>query len=301
MRALRVVTLAMLALTTAGCLNLDLFVFRTKKAASDEELTKTSKIPAALWELVDVPSADGTPVKVFLAKHDPTVAGDEGDPARNGIGILYCHGQSNHIGTGHPRIEHLWRLGYTVAVFDPRGYGTTPGDPTEVGVYEDALAARDFLASRVGEANVALYGRSLGSAICLSTIDERSTKALALESPIGSLQDIVNDSLAVEAPGEWFFDSVMDNDANITKHTGALLVMHGDADDFVQPKYGERIFELSEGHAHPRTFWLVEGATHGNLPCSDLTAPNRDNDCDGGPSQAWVDRVTTFFDGAFRQ
>ena len=301
MRASRLLLVAPLVVLS-GCLNLDFFVFRTRPAKPDEDVFKSSTVPERLRTFYDdIPSSDGVKVTMTIARHDGA-AGDVGDPARNRIGILYCHGQSGWIDSTHPRADALWRLGYTVAVFDARGYGKTPGTPTEVTVAQDVDAARAFFESQMGGAdNVGLYGRSLGTALCLTSAANRGTKAIALESPIGALQSFVNDSLQVDAPSEWFFDSVMDNDANIQRYSGSLLVMHGTADDFVQPKYGQRVFDLSDGHASPRVFWSVEGANHGNVPCNDFAPKLNGNACDSGFSAGYLERVTALFDGALRQ
>jgi uncharacterized protein len=301
MRGTNVFTGAAL-LAFSGCLNLDFFVFRTRAATSDEDVFKSSTVPERLRRYYDqIPSSDGIKVTMTVARHDGA-PDDVGDPARNRIGILYCHGQSGWIDSNHPRADALWRLGYTVAIFDARGYGKTPGTPTEVTIGQDVDAARAFFEDQMGGAdNVGLYGRSLGTALCLSSAANRGTKALALESPIGPLKSFVNDSLQIEAPSEWFFDSVMDNEANVQRFSGSLLVMHGTADDFVQPKYGQRVFELSEGHASPRVFWSVEGANHDNLPCNDFSLTLNGNTCDSGFSAGYLERVTTLFDVALRQ
>ncbi|MCA2978279.1 MAG: alpha/beta fold hydrolase [Myxococcaceae bacterium] len=286
------------ALGASGCLNLDFFVFSARPARPGEDRFARSTVPPRLREYRDdLESRDDVKVTVYVAGHDGQ-EGDVGDPRRNRIGLLYCHGQSSWIGNVHGRVEALWRLGYTVAVFDPRGYGETKGTPTEVGVAADVDVARAWFEQRMGGAdNVGLYGRSLGTALCLGSAATRSPRALALESTIGALQDFVNDSLAVDAPSEWLFDSVMDNNVNVQKHTGALLVMHGTADDFVQPKYSQKVFDLSDGHASPRALWLVEGATHSNVPCRDVSRPD-DNDCVDGYNPEYVDRVTGLFDAA---
>lgn len=46
-----------------------------------------------------------------------------------------------------------------------RGYGLSKGFPSENGIYKDAMAAMDFLASRtdVNHDRIIIFGRSLGN------------------------------------------------------------------------------------------------------------------------------------------
>lgn len=289
-------SIALLALGALSCMRLDVFVFRPKPVDDpNADLMATSTVPAPLRrELKDeIVSADGTKVSAWLLTHK----GDDGTPApRHSRGILYCHGNHTHIGTTVPRVDVLWKLGYTVLVFDARGWGKTQGEQTEEGVYADARAARKFLEDELGSrARVALYGRSLGSAICTKLASEDSPRALVLESPISSVQTIIDDSVGLDTPGEWYADSVMDNPLNIAAYAGALLVMHGAEDDYVQPKYGEAIRDAAV-KASPVDFWLVPGADHGTVPCVLGGSPG--NDCAAGFSPAYLDRLSSFVDTA---
>lgn len=291
----------LLALAVTGCLRLDVFVFREKPAADDADLLATSRVPADLHEEVKgaLRSADGTVVDAYLLKHR---AGDGTPENRHRTGVLYTHGQSTHIGTTVPRLDALWKLGYVVLAYDARGYGKTLGTPTEETVYADARAARSYLEGRqdlgLSPDRVALYGRSLGTLFTTKIAAERPPKALVLESPVLSIQTIIDDSLALDTPVQWYVDSAMDNGVELPKYTGALLIMHGDADDFVQPAYGRHLHDLAEGHARPNEFWLVPGASHGTVPCVSNVPSAVDNDCTGGFSDGYATRVGRLIDDA---
>ena len=295
MRALR--SVVVLALVLTGCLRLDVFVFRPKPAPEGAgDLMATSRIPADLrQELVDeIVSEDGVKVSAWMLSHRP----DDGTPAeRHGRALLYCHGNNTHIGTTVPRLDALWELGYSVLVFDARGFGKTElpsTGQTEEGVYADARAARAYLETLHVPERIALYGRSLGSAICLRLATEKAA-ALVLESPIAALQTIIDDSVAIDTPADWYVDSSMDNPATAEAFEGALLVMHGTEDDYVRPEYGEAIHDRAT-KASSRELWLVPGATHGTVPCVDHSVSRPDNDCEGGFSDDWKSRTTGFLD-----
>lgn len=306
MRPGHLLALALAAVPLAGCLNLDVFVFRAKSAAAGTDLMADSQVPERLRSFkTDVPVEGGTSVSVYVMTHDGGEGDVAEDPARKDVTIFYCHGQSNHIGTNHTRVEALWKLGYTVASVDPRGYGLTQGSAHQAGVEADLRAARAYVEGLAGvdPARFAIYGRSLGSAMCLSLLTEKDVPAVVLESPIGNMQAFVNDSLGIEAPTEWFFDASFDNFSTIQLHTGPLLVMHGDADDFVQPKYGKGVSDSADGHASPNEFWSVPGADHGDVPClekrsvdASKDADTRPNACAGGFDPEYFTKVTAIFD-----
>lgn len=295
--------LAALVLGATACMRLDVFVFRALPAEDmNADLMADSIVPADLREELKLPSTDGVTVNAYLLKHRP----DDGtDERRHNVGLVYCYGQANHSGTSVARTDVLWQMGYTVLVADYRGFGKTVGKPSELGIYADLAAARAHLESRsdlgLSADRVGLYGRSLGSAICLSSAAEHPTKVVVLESPISSIDQMVADSVYLEAPGGWFLDNRMDNVERIRKHKGALLVIHGTEDDYVSPAYGELLHETAQGHASPNDLWLIEGANHSTVPCvehrSGADVPR--NGCAGGFSPEWKRRVGEFYDAAF--
>lgn len=295
--------LAALVLGATACMRLDVFVFRGLAAEDmDADLMADSIVPPELREELKLPSTGGVTVNAYLLKHEP---GDGTDERRHNVGLVYCYGQANHSGTSVPRTDVLWQMGYTVLVADYRGFGKTVGKSSEEGVYADLAAARAHLESRsdlgLSADRVALYGRSLGSAICLNSAAEHPAKAVVLESPISSIDQMVADSVYLEAPGGWFLDTRMNNVERIRKHQGALLVIHGTEDDYVSPEYGKTLHETAQGHASPNELWLIEGADHGTVPCAEhRSGPDVPrNGCAGGFSPEWERRVSGFYDAAF--
>jgi pimeloyl-ACP methyl ester carboxylesterase len=299
----RLVLAAVSVALLPACLRLDTFVFRELAAPDDTaDLLAASVVPAALREEVKtaIVSADGTIVNAYLLEHALT----DGTPvARHGVGILYVHGNNTYIGSTVPRLDALWKLGYTVLAVDTRGYGKTKGAPTEEGVYADARAARTYFEGRtdlgMSKDTVGIYGRSLGTLVATKIASETPPKALILESPVLSIQTIIDDSLTIGTPEDWYVDTFFDNEKALPGFTGALLIMHGDADDYVQPKYGERLHVVAEGHAHPNDFWLVPGANHGTVPCVSPVEAPVDDDCTGGISPTYQQKVTAHYDTAF--
>lgn len=293
--------LALPVLLLSGCLNLDGFVWSGKPVTDkSEDLMAASIVPVGLREEVfnkesGIVAADGTVVDAYLLKHQ---TGDGTDESHHGVALLYCHGQSNNVKISRPRTDMLWQMGYTVLAVDYRGTGKTEGTATDPGVYSDVIASYNWLAARPG-LRVGVYGRSLGSAICLKAAVDRGATALVLESPIASIRNIIDDSTTLATPSDFYVDPILDNIHTIPSFTGQLLIMHGTADTYVPPKYGQQLHDLAEGHAAKNTLWLVPGADHGTVPCVGKTPAEVSNECVDGVSDEYKSHVNALYEGAF--
>ena len=286
-------------LATTACIRLDPFLFAPTVADPNADLMAgATEVPAdlrsqELW----LTAADGTQVNAYVLAHR---ADDGTNVARHDKGVLYCHGNAQNISAFAWRAQALWKLGYTVLLFDYRGYGKTQGTPTEIGVYEDARAARAHFNQRsdlgLDSSRIALYGYSLGCAVCAELAVELHTPALLLESPFASVQELVNDNETLDVPSNWYADAQMDTRGKIVRHTGALLVTHGEADTYIQVGYGHEVAAAAAGHANPLVTRWVPGGTHSNVPCALHDRSNRL--CLGAFDPEYLDSVSSLIDAA---
>jgi uncharacterized protein len=108
-----------------------------------------------------------------------------------GVTVLVAHGNAGDRAMRAPLAAGLAARGMSVLLFDYRGYGGNPGDPTEEGLALDARAARDHL---VGERGVrperlVYFGESLGAAVVTELATEYPPGGLLLRSPFTALAD----------------------------------------------------------------------------------------------------------------
>jgi dipeptidyl aminopeptidase/acylaminoacyl peptidase len=292
-----------LTVTLAGCLHFDTFVFEALPVKDpNADLMAASQIPAQYRKEELIPETDGTTVDAYLLTHDAT---DNTPVSRHNVALLYCHGQDTNIETTVPRLDMLWLQGYTVLAFDYRGFGKTVGTPTDVGVNDDTHAAYDWLAAQKPAYKIGVYGRSLGTAMCLKVAVDRQATALVLESPISSIQEIINESTTLTTPSEYYVDSQLNNLTEIPGYAGDLLIMHGLSDTYVPYVYGEQLNALAQGHAKVNTLWLVPGADHDTVPCTSKVHATIDNSCVGGVPEGvspdYFSYVNALYDDAFAQ
>lgn len=300
----RLMLAAFVAPALASCLTLDGFLFAPTQAAADADLFADTEIPPNLRHELrqEIVTDDGVAVSAWLLAHDGNAALDPTPKARHRTGILFCHGNNQNLARFAWRAQALWSMGYTVLAFDYRGYGKTLGEPSELGTYADARAARAWLSradgGKIDADRIALVGYSLGAAVCSQLAVEAPTQALVLEAPFASVAQLVQDNGALPLPREGLIEAVYDTRGKIGGFAGDLLVMHGEADTYVMPRYGLQVVDAATG-ARQRRWVPVPGADHETVPCAIKggrdPVPGR---CLGGLDANYTSWVTTAVDGA---
>jgi uncharacterized protein len=213
--------------------------------------TDDYKLPSGVTE-VSFPSTDG--VKLYGAY----VQGPKP------ITLVYCHGQGGDITDSWPRIELLEPLGYSLFIWDYRGFGKSTGTPSEKGIQADEEALWSTFSSMVAGQTLVYYGRSFGGAPCIDLATRHPPTVLIEESTFTSVDALAADGAYVDLPRSYVADDSW-NSLSKMPLLGAVpfLALHGAADDYVQPKYSE---QLVAAHPGKTQLVLVPGADHSNVP-----------------------------------
>ena len=177
--------------------------------------------------------------------------------------LLWCHGNAGNVIHRLDNLVELYRLGFSVFLFDYRGYGRSQGRPTEEGLYRDALAAYDYLAKdrHVAPERLVLFGRSLGGAVAGQVAAQRPAAGLILESAFPSIAAVAR-AHYFGLPVGWLLGA----EFNLAKELAGLslpvLVIHGDRDDTIPIELGRQLFDAARP---PKDFYPVPGADHNDL------------------------------------
>jgi len=174
--------------------------------------------------------------------------------------ILFCHGNAGNISHRLDNIRHLVATGFPVFIFDYRGYGRSEGRPSEKGLYEDGLAAYNFLAKRQGLSSegIVLFGRSLGVAVAVEIALKRPVRSLILESGFTSTREMAR-SIALFRLFSAFVPRHFDNLRKLPLIREPKLIIHGTQDEIVPFPMGQELFDAA---LPPRYFYPIQGAGH---------------------------------------
>lgn len=178
--------------------------------------------------------------------------------------LLFMHGNAGNITDRDQRLIGLRKLGFSVLVFDYRGYGKSEGSPSEQGVLSDARAARAWLAKRSGvaEPDIVLWGESLGGGVAVDLAAQDGARGLILESTFTSLPDVAALHYRF-LPVRWLMRSRLDSLRKIGQYHGPLLWSHGEADEIVPYANGRRLFDAAN---EPKEAVSFPGGRHNGPP-----------------------------------
>jgi fermentation-respiration switch protein FrsA (DUF1100 family) len=177
--------------------------------------------------------------------------------------FLYLQGNA-----GRPEIETgRWRRiaahGAGFLAVSYRGYSGSTGRPSEAGLHADARAAYDWLiANGVAADDIVIHGFSLGSGVATRLAADRDAKALVLEAPFTSVEDLVLERMPPVAPWRQLLRSRFLSRDRIGAVDEPILIVHGDADSVIPVEHGRRLAMLTTA---PTTYVEMAGSDHSTL------------------------------------
>ena len=178
--------------------------------------------------------------------------GRAGGPG-NGFTVLVAQGNGGSRAGRVPLAAALVQQGFTVLLFDYRGYGGNPGSPTEEGLALDAKAARAAVTGPV-----IYFGESLGAAVVTRLAAHDPPHGLLLRSPFSDL--------AATAAANYPFLPVKlllrDRFPVVSTIAGIkvpTVVIYGSADSLVPPGQSREVAAAAGG---PCTLIEIPGADH---------------------------------------
>jgi len=236
--------------------SLDSFLYNQQKL--DHYELSTAVIPESNRRMITF-SAEGKALYGFYVL--PT------DTLDLGLTVLYCHGNKRNIEEYWNRVELFYQMGLRCLIFDYRGFGMSEGEPTASGLYADGRAALHFVQDslNVDSSRLVLYGFSLGNVISIDlAAGSVHPYRLIAEAPFASAEALLHNSTPLDIPGSFVIDDNLNNAERVRGIRAPLLLLHGDADDFIPwPTNGRVVYENAP---QPKELELVHGANHADIP-----------------------------------
>jgi uncharacterized protein len=220
---------------------------------------------ALLWavqrRLIYLPSGGPVPpaaMAVGPSARDVTLATEDGlelggwlvgptGPDRR-VHVLFAAGNAGNRADRAPLARRLAATGFTVLLFDYRGYGGNPGHPSEAGLAADADAGWRFLLEHAGARPERLLyiGESLGAAVVAELATRRPPAGLLLRSPFTDLASVGQRAYPV-LPVRLLLRDRFDLIGSIERVPAPTIVVYGTADRIVPPAQSTQVAAAAPG------------------------------------------------------
>jgi fermentation-respiration switch protein FrsA (DUF1100 family) len=173
--------------------------------------------------------------------------------------ILFFHGNAGEIGDRSERLAYYREQGFGALFVSYRGYGTSSGSISEQGFITDALAAHDWLTTRmIMPEQIVLIGESLGTGVAVQLAAQRRVAAVALEAPYTSVADVAA-SIYWWLPVRLLLKDTFHSRDHIGRVNAPVLIQHGDADSIIPVDHGHRLFAMAN---EPKELVIIPGIGH---------------------------------------
>lgn len=163
--------------------------------------------------------------------------------------ILYFMGSSGALSVHEPRLREFASRGFGIAAMAYRGGGGQPGTPSEAALTQDAArlyAELDTLFGReIPASDRAIYGYALGSALAVNLAAKEDEMALILESPFGSMCEMMQKLVVILPACKLMWDERYDSQALIDQVDTTVLFLHGAKDTIVPLDMGAALYEAA--------------------------------------------------------
>lgn len=165
------------------------------------------------------------------------------DPSQENTVLIFFGGNAQDAASNVPLLQQLNATkAYT---FNYRGYGLSDGEPSESGLYADALEIYDHVAAENPNHKIVVVGYSLGSAVAGYVAKHRSPPSLILICPLYSIARIAKErfyalSMLIKHPFELH--------RNVSDINSNTLYFIADSDAVIPNNHSICTYESSKGN-----------------------------------------------------
>jgi fermentation-respiration switch protein FrsA (DUF1100 family) len=210
---------------TASCKLQERMIF-PRQYANPRALPGPPDGVTSLWS----PAPDGTRVEAWF------FAAEDVSAERPGPVVVFFHGNGELIDDQLPLAAFYVAQGVSVLLPEYRGYGRSPGTPSQAAIVADMTRIYDELAARpeVDRGRIVFHGRSLGGGVAAALAAARPPAALILESTFTSLAALARtrglpESLCLQRP---------------------VLILHGADDVLIPAAHGRSLHASAPGSTY---------------------------------------------------
>ena len=246
----------LLSLSLSGCVN-SLFYY------PDKIIYRTPSEKYLHYEDVFFQSKDSTRLHGWFLPSKKSPVGT----------VIHFHGNAQNLTAHSAFVDWLPEEGFNLFTFDYRGYGKSEGSPNRQGIYEDCIAAIEYIKTRedIDQEKIFILGQSLGGANAVTVLGKKrfpGTRAVVADSAFFSYRSIVQDKIGgipllslLRWPLSYVVVSNKHSPDSVIHKISPLpiLLIHGTSDQVIPYHHSKWLFEKAK---EPKYLWTIEGGKH---------------------------------------
>lgn len=216
-----------------------------------------------------VPSQDGYAYEdiQFLSEDGTKLSGWFIPAKGKALGtVIHFHGNAQNMSAHYSFVSWLPAHGFNLFVFDYRGYGKSEGQVSRKGVYQDSVAAVEYIKSRtdIDQSKLILFGQSLGGANAIAVAGSTEFDGIVgvvSDSAFSSYKGVATDHAGLLKPFAYALIGNKYSPKKVVKNIAPtpLVIIHGTDDPVVPYKHAEILFKKA---GEPKKLWTLEGGQH---------------------------------------
>ena len=186
-------------------------------------------------ENISILNSDGNSLRSIFYKH----------PSNTKKTLVMFHGNAGPIENRFYKVNKLSKYKQNILLISWRSYSGNSGNPSEEGLYDDAVSAINWLNKRdIKEEDIVIYGESLGTAISIEIAQNKSFKGIILEAPFTSMIDAAKHHYPY-LPVSFLLKDQYLSANKIKKIKSPILFLHAEGDNIVPFWMGEKMYKLA--------------------------------------------------------
>ena len=192
--------------------------------------------PNFSYEEIFIPTSNGNTLKAWFHKKD----------LDNKRTLIFFHGNAGNLRNRIYKLNLIKDFDINFLIVAYRGFSGNKGKPTELGLYEDARSALNWLTKQnIKEDQIIIYGESLGTGVSTEVAQNKKFAGIILESPFTSMVD-AGKFYYPYLPVSLLLKDRYETVKKLKNINSPILVMHGKKDKIVPFHMGKKVFDKAK-------------------------------------------------------
>jgi esterase/lipase len=175
--------------------------------------------------------------------------------------VVYYHGNAESACDRSIVRTTFEQPSVSVMFVEYTGYANDGKKPSKNLILIDVENIVDFIEEK-GFEKIVIYGQSIGSGAASYHAKIGQVDTLILATPFSSIKDVVRARFGIY-PVSLILRETYDNVAWLENYSNKLVILQGDKDIIVPPRFSRKLFESA--HTKDKQYILIEGARHNTV------------------------------------